>query len=97
MEPAPRITMRDEPPMLPELLIWRPATLPEMALIRFGACVLVRASADTVCCDVLMVAFSRCWLSAVTTTSLSWAGCEVRLKSVLTRPPVSVTGWRMAR
>ena len=89
--------MRDEPPIAPELLICSPDTFPEIALIRLGACVLVSASADTVCCDVEIVAFSRCWLRAVTTISLSCAGCDVSAKSAVTRPPTSITGCRIAR
>ena len=36
IEPAPRITMRCEPPMLPDWLICRPDTLPDSALMSVG-------------------------------------------------------------
>lgn len=93
--------MRCEPPMLPDCAICKPDTLPEIPLMMLGVWTRVSSSPETACCDVPIVAFSRCWLSAVTTTPVSCAAVAVSAKSCVIEPPESVTvtdfGWKPMR
>ena len=91
IEPAPRITMRDEPPMLPVWLIATPLTLPDSELTTLGVCVRTSSSPVSVCCDVPMVVFSARMPSAVTVTPVSCEACGASAKSTLAAPPTMVT------
>ena len=74
--------------MLPDWLICRPDTLPDSALMSVGCGTCVSCSPETACCDVPIVAFSRCWLSAVTTTPVSCGGALApERKSCVIEPP----------
>ena len=67
--------------MLPLWLIWSPDTLPDMALTTLVVWVRVSSAPFTSCCEEPIVAFSRCWLSAVVTISVNCVGCAMSAKS----------------